>query len=151
MLLEFVDDDICLSSNPFIAEVVHGTSSNETSVEGRRVTFSCEFKGRYLEGSYYGFKWMVTFQNGTTKVVQENDSNSDYYISTQQTFHDCHCHYFKIKLYVRATKSLNKARITCSANHMSSSKTPNSSYLSKLAIIYTRYVSIAAKVQQSNI
>ena len=112
-----------------VAEVVHG-SSNKTSVEGRVVTFSCEFKGNYLD-LYYGFKWMVTFQNGTFKVIEENSSNSDYYIYAQQTFHDCHCNYFRTELYLLAIRSLDKATITCTADLIHGPHA-NSSYLSKL-------------------
>ena len=113
-----------------IPEVVQG-SSNKTSVEGRVVTFSCDFKGHYSVLNNYGFKWMVIFQDGTpNKVVEENSSNSDYYIYTRQIFRDCHCYYFRTELYVLAIRSLDKARITCTNDYKS---TANPSYLSKLA------------------
>ena len=130
-MLKFVDDDICQSGGTPIAELVH-SSSNITTIEGKNITLNCEFKGYYSESSHYGFKWIVTFQNGTSKTVKDNSSYSGCKIYTHQTFRDClYCFYFSTELYVHASTSLDKARITCAANYKYP-VSPNSSYLSKL-------------------
>ena len=136
-LLKFVDDGICVRT--LIAGLVHGSSSNKTTLEGNMITFSCEFKGYYNMFSYYGFEWVVTFQNGASITIDRNGSHSGYYIYSNQTFRDCLCYYFTTTLYVHTIRSLSEARITCTAKYSMPSSSSSSSYASKLCSYVASY------------
>ena len=112
------------------------SSSNQTTVEGENITFSCLFKGNYSPLTYDAVIWIITFQNGNNITVQDDSNFSDYRIETKQSCLSANkaCCQFTTRLRIHTSLPLNNVMITCITiyDYMSSSATSN---LSELQII----------------
>ena len=133
----FIDivEQCCLSPGEQVAILF--SSSNQTTVEGENITFSCTFKGEYSELNYDAVYWKAILQNGSTITIQENSNFLDYHIETKQSCppnkHPCCC--FTTTLRIHASLPLNNAVIKCTTQLFYDAKNSSISNLSKLQII----------------
>jgi len=114
------------------------SSNNQTTVEGEAITFECRFKGNYSPLNYHVY-WIITLQNGSNIILDDDSNFPDYRINTYQSclyFDTNSCCQFTTELSIdRATISLNDSMITCNAGLNSATSSSNASHLSELYIL----------------
>ena len=121
---------------PGNAVPIINSSSNQTTIEGEKITFICTFQGNYSP-SDYDVHWMITFQNGSIVRIQNNSDFSDYHINTKQNCPDTNysCCRFITELFIHTSLPLNNTMITCTCIAMFDSIPSSSiSYLSEFHI-----------------